>query len=58
MDFIYFYSRQQVSLMRAADAACSASRAAHEGLARLYGSLIDRELAQRHEAAGRHPTGA
>ena len=47
MDFNYLYHRQQVSLMRAEAAACDSSRAAHEGLARLYGSLIDRRRAAR-----------
>jgi hypothetical protein len=47
MDFNYLYHRQQVSLMRADAAACDPSRAAHQGLAHLYGSLIARAKAER-----------
>jgi hypothetical protein len=47
MDFNYLYHRQQVSLMRADAAACGQSRAAHQGLARLYGALIDRKKSDR-----------
>jgi hypothetical protein len=47
MDFNYLYHRQQVSLMRAEAAASGAARAAHEGLARLYESMILRGKAER-----------
>ncbi len=47
MDFNYLYHRQQVSLMRANLASCGASRAAHEGLAQLYGGMIERRKAER-----------
>jgi hypothetical protein len=50
MDFNYLYHRQQVSLMRADVAACGPSRAAHQGLARLYGTLIERKKADRGPA--------
>ena len=51
MDLNYLYLRQQVSLVRATRAACGPSRAAHEGLARLYGSLIERKRSDREPAA-------
>ena len=47
MDFNYLYHRQQVSLMRADLASCGPSRAAHEGLAQLYGGIIERRKAER-----------
>jgi hypothetical protein len=37
--------------MRADAAACGSSRNAHQGLARLYGSLIERKKADRGSAA-------
>ena len=40
MDLNYLYHRQQVSLVLAERAACAPSRAAHQGLARLYGGAI------------------
>ncbi len=45
MDFNYLYHRQQVSLMRAARAACDASRAAHQELASLYSTAIENKRA-------------
>ncbi|TFI56399.1 hypothetical protein E2493_20400 [Sphingomonas parva] len=58
MDFNYLYHRQQVSLMRADAAACESSRAAHQGLARLYGSLIDRKRAGRTGGAAASERGS
>lgn len=57
MDFNYLYHRQQVSLMRADAASCGASRAAHEGLARLYEGLIERRKADRHPLLHRENPG-
>ena len=51
MDLNYLYLRQQVSLMRADRAACGPSRAAHQGLAQLYGALIARRKADRSPMA-------
>jgi hypothetical protein len=51
MDFNYLYHRRHVSLMRGAAATCEASRAAHEGLAQLYGSVIDSGRAERQTRA-------
>jgi hypothetical protein len=50
MDFNYLYARQQVSLMRADDAACIEARRAHLGLATLYAERIDKERARRAPA--------
>jgi hypothetical protein len=55
MDLNYLYHRQQISLMRADRAACDPSRAAHEGLASLYSSMIERWRSDRrplHAAIG------
>lgn len=51
MDFNYLYHRQQVELMRADRASCSASEKAHRELARLYLSLIERRKAAASLAA-------
>jgi len=48
MDLNYLLHRQQVELMRADAALCTASGQAHRALAGLYGSLIQR----RRDAAG------
>ena len=59
MDLNYLYHRQQVSRMRADRAACDLSRAAHEGLARLYEGAIDaRKGVQRTERVARDRIGA
>ena len=42
MDLNYLYFRQQVELMRADAANCTASGKAHRQLANLYDSLIER----------------
>jgi len=42
MDLNYLYSRQQVELMRAAEAASPEARAAHMALADGYGRMIER----------------
>jgi len=55
MDLNYVYHRRQISLMRAARAACGPSRAAHEGLARLYLGVIDARKAAAWAEPG-HPT--
>lgn len=52
VDFNYLYHRQQISLMRADLASCGPSRAAHEGLAQLYGGVIERRKAQRGADSG------
>ncbi|QPQ55468.1 hypothetical protein IC614_02335 [Allosphingosinicella flava] len=40
MDLNYLYCRQQIELMRAADASCPEARQAHQGLADGYNRLI------------------
>lgn len=40
MDINYLLSREQISLMRAANADCGAVRQAHAGLARGYGQKL------------------
>jgi hypothetical protein len=50
MDFNYLYHRQQVSLMRAEDAASDGARAAHLGLARGYAARIAAALLKRRQA--------
>lgn len=40
MDINYYLKREQVSLMRAADATSIAARLAHEGLAAGYAKII------------------
>lgn len=50
MDLNYLYSRHQISLIRACEAACASSRIAHTGLARGYASQI-REMQQRFGAS-------
>jgi hypothetical protein len=57
MDLNYIYHRRQISLMRAARAACGPSRAAHEGLARLYLGVIDARKADACAEPG-HPARA
>ena len=58
MDFNYLYLRKQVSLMRAEAAVNGAARAAHEGLAELYGSLIERGKAERRSGFRLAPAGS
>ncbi len=41
MDINYLLSREQISLMRARDAACPEARAAHEGLAKVYHAALE-----------------
>ena len=42
MDINYLLSREQISLMKARDAACPEARAAHAGLAKIYGEALER----------------
>ncbi len=51
MDFNYFYHRQQVSIMRASEAACDEARASHQWLADAYGRLISSERTRRARRA-------
>lgn len=47
MDLNYLFYRHQVSLVRAREASCSASRHAHQELARNYARLIEKDRADR-----------
>lgn len=40
-DLNYFYSRHQISLMRAGQAKCVSSKASHLGMAKAYGVRVD-----------------
>lgn len=42
MDINYLLSREQISLIKARDAASPEARAAHAGLARIYGEALGR----------------
>lgn len=53
MDLNYLLSRHQVSLMRAAAAACSEARHSHQGLARSYAERI--RLLRERLGAGSTP---
>lgn len=54
MDLNYLYHRQQTELMRADAAVCATSRIAHQGLADLFGDMIDgaKERARERGAGG------
>lgn len=42
MDVNYLLSREQIELIKARDAATPEARAAHAGLARVYGAALER----------------
>lgn len=56
MDFNYLLHREQVERMRADEANCDESRAAHLSLADSYRAMIDGLRRQRLAAVGLTPT--
>jgi len=60
MDINYLLSREQISLIKARDAASPEARAAHAGLARIYGEALGRSGAApqtRHDSVPRRLAG-
>lgn len=55
MDLNYLLHREQVERMRADEAGCDESRAAHLGLAQGYRTMIDGQRRSRLAAAGLTP---
>lgn len=56
MDLNYLYHRQQVSLFRSVNGACTRSRSAHRQLATAYETLIDQFKGRGRRSAAAIPT--
>ncbi len=55
MDINYLLSREQISLVKAREANCPEARAAHAGLARMYGEALDRSAFPHRDVAASVP---